>query len=148
MGERWREILSEIFRNTVRVQRHQRCAFTVDVKECRMSDGCGAIGHATGVRAIVRGCDRANAQGAGKSVMFPNGNALSLGRGGRFVMPGAGCGHGSRAPQLRGAHVHPGTGGRRPIAAARRRRRILRGRRQRPDRLYRDVIFEPCECQW
>lgn len=80
------------------VQLHQRCAFTVDVKECRMSDGCSAIGHATGVRAIVRGCDRANAQGAGKSVMYPDGNALSLGRGGRFVMPGAGGGHGGGAP--------------------------------------------------
>jgi len=63
-----------------------------------VSDGCSAIGHATGVRAIVRGCDRANAQGAGKSVMYPDGNALSLGRGGRFVMPGAGGGHGGRAP--------------------------------------------------
>lgn len=73
--------------------------FTVDVKECRMSDGCSAIGHATGVRAIVRGCDRANAQGAGKSVILPDGNALSLGRGGRFVMPDAdGGGHGSRGP--------------------------------------------------
>lgn len=56
---------------------HQRCAFTVDVKECRMSDGGSAIGHATGVRAIVRGCDRANAQGAGKSVILPDGYGLS-----------------------------------------------------------------------
>lgn len=58
---------------------HQRCAFTVDVKECRMSDGGSAIGHATGVRAIVRGCDRANAQGAGKSVILADGNGLSRG---------------------------------------------------------------------
>lgn len=104
-----------------------------------MSDGCSAIGHATGVRAIVRGCDRANAQGAGKSVILPDGNALSLGRGGRFVMPGAGGGHGSRAPSL-GAPLDrrvPRTG-RRSDAAA--RRRILR--------LYRDVIFEPRERQW
>jgi hypothetical protein len=113
-----------------------------------MSDGCSAIGHATGVRAIVRGCDRANAQGAGKSVILPDGNALSLeGRGGRFVMPGAGCGHGSsRAPVLGGPFNRrvPRTG-RRMTAAA--RRRILR-RRQRPERLYRDVIFEPRERQW
>lgn len=62
---------------------HQRCAFTVDVKECRMSDGGRAIGHATGVRAIVRGCDRANAQGADKSVILPDGYRLSrvVGRG-------------------------------------------------------------------
>jgi len=102
-----------------------------------MSDGCSAIGHATGVRAIVRGCDRANAQGAGKSVILPDGNALSLGRGGRFVMPGGG--HGGRAPSL-GAPLDrrvPRTG-RRPDAVA--RRRILR--------LYRDVIFEPRERQW
>lgn len=102
-----------------------------------MSDGCSAIGHATGVRAIVRGCDRANAQGAGKSVILPDGNALSLGR---FVMPGAG-GHG-RAPHGAPDRV-PRTGRRRPTAAAR-RRRILR----RPDRLYRDVIFVPRERQW
>lgn len=102
-----------------------------------MSDGCSAIGHATGVRAIVRGCDRANAQGAGKSVILPDGNALSLGR---FVMPGAAGGHGG-APLGGPLERVPGTG-RRPTAAA--RRRILR----RPDRLYRDVIFEPRERQW
>lgn len=44
-----------------------------------MSDGGSAIGHATGVRAIVRGCDRANAQGAGKSVILADGNRLSRG---------------------------------------------------------------------
>lgn len=98
-----------------------------------MSDGCSAIGHATGVRAIVRGCDRANAQGAGKSVILPDGNALSLGR---FVMPGGGG-----APYGGPLDRVPRTG-RRPTAAA--RRRILR----RPDRLYRDVIFEPRERQW
>lgn len=106
-----------------------------------MSDGCSAIGHATGVRAIVRGCDRANAQGAGKSVILPDGNALSLGgRGGRLVMAGAGGGHGGGAPTLGGTPLDrrvPRTG-RRPDAAA--RRRILR--------LYRDAIFEPRERQW
>lgn len=41
-----------------------------------MSDGRSTVGHATGVRAIVRGCNRAKAQGAVKSVVLPDGDRL------------------------------------------------------------------------
>ena len=49
---------------------------TVNVEGCRMSDGSSTVGHATGIRAIVRGCNRAKAQGAVKSVVLPDGYSL------------------------------------------------------------------------
>lgn len=101
-----------------------------------MSDGGSAIGHATGVRAIVRGCDRANAQGAGKSVILPDGNGLSRGTAQFSLAVGLGAPLGplNRVPRTRLALD----------AAMARRRSILR----RPDRLYRHVIFQPRERQW
>ena len=42
-----------------------------------MSDGGSTVGHATGVRAIVCGCDRANAQGAVKSVILADVDRLN-----------------------------------------------------------------------
>lgn len=100
-----------------------------------MSDGGSAIGHATGVRAIVRGCDRANAQGAGKSVILPDGNGLSRGL---FGLPQVDLGA-SLGPLNRVSST-----GRGLTAAIAGRWGVLR----RPDRLYWDVIFQPRERQW
>lgn len=100
-----------------------------------MSDGGSAIGHATGVRAIVRGCDRANAQGAGKSVILPDGYGLSRGLFAAVAVgAGAPLGPLNRVPSA-GRRLHAAIAGRRCI-------------QRRPDRLYRDVIFEPRERQW